>query len=342
MVSNASAVELARNFDEAEGRAEPASAAASYAASNHEAANTLQPVPDRGSGGECPLPWCAEQNPRLGLQAFTGLESFRGVSDAAGQGNFGLVSGFNTGVSLLDELGLGAQFGMSGGVYDWAGRTTNGADEANRAQTQMMMTYGFYRRACGDRFQGAIVQDWMVNDNFGTLSQEPTLSQWRAQVSFIVNGTNEFGVWGAWRDRGATQNFFTPLLPVSYRAIGQTNIFWHNKLRPGGMDSWIWWGVPAYGRLNQGAGAGGSIGEFTIGGMLNAPVTARTSAYLNLQYMKPSSRGGVAGSSEDFFDLGFGLTFIPGGSRSRSVAGQAAMPMMPVANNGNFLVDRSL
>lgn len=364
------AVELTRNFDVTEGRAAPLSAAAAYAAEVQE--QNAAPAPPAetdgiqystscthcggagcgncgngqccqscgGNGCDVCLPWCAEDCPSFGFVSSSGFESWRGVSDAASEGNFGYVSSFNLAMPLLHDYGIAGQFGMSHGIYDWMGRTSNGANEANRVQQQWMFTYGFFRRACGTRFQGGFVHDWMVNDNFGTLSQEPTLSQFRAQIGFVINPMNEIGVNLTHRDRSASQNFFAPAIPITYSSINYTNLFWHRKWCQGGTDSWIWWGVPAYRRLN--AAQGGSIGEFLVGGALQVPVTSRISAYANANYMKPSARGGVAGSTEEYFDLGFGLSFIPGGSRTCNVTGQKWMPLLPVANNGNFLVDRSL
>jgi hypothetical protein len=365
------AIDLIDNYDVANGRTQLPSAAASYAVEQPAAAD--QPMADiaaigpgccgdpsctgcsiccgpncgnncaSGCGTGCGdgrLPWCSEECPDFGFVASSGYESWRGISDAANEGNFGAVSSLNLAIPIVRDFGIAGQFGLSQGVYDWMGRTSNGNNEANRAQQQLMFTFGFFRRACGTRFQGGFVQDWMINDNFGTLSQEPTLSQFRAQIGFVVNERNEIGVNLTHRDRGATQDFFNPVIPVTYSSISYTNLFWHRKWCEGGTDSWIWWGVPAYRRLDQ--NQGGSIGEFLLGGALNVPVTARVAAYANVNYMKPSARAGIVGSSEEFFNLGVGLSFVPGGTRTRNVTGQRWMPLMPVANNGNFLVDRSL
>jgi len=201
-----------------------------------------------------------------------------------------------------------------------------------------MLTYGLFRRADeGKPLSWSVVQDWSVNENFGTTSNEPTLSQWRAQIGLATSGRNEFGAWAAWRDRGATQN------GVSFRAINQTNFYWHRKWLYGGSDSWVWLGFPSYGRLNQAAGAGGSIGEIIAGGHFNVPVNDRMSVFANVQYMKPSARGGVFASTEDFYNLSIGMSFFPGmTARSRTVAGRSWMPVTRVANNGSFMIDRNM
>lgn len=293
------------------------------------------------------FPAVADHCPRYGIYTFSGFESWRGVSDGGGPNNNGIVGGLNVGLPVrpLSAFGLGMQMGISAGAFDLMGRPTNGANEANQAQSQYMITYGFFRRADCDRpFSFGVVQDWSVNNNFGTLSNEPTLNQWRAQLGYALNDSNEIGVWAAIRDRQYTQTIPGGLAApatVTFRPINQTNFFWHHKWCYGGADSWLWLGFPSRGRLN--AAQGGTIGEIVFGGMFNVPIGDRMALYSNVQYMRPSSNGGVAGSTEDFFDFGVGLAFYPGATaRSRTVAGRSWMPLMPVANNGSFLVDRSL
>ena len=132
----------------------------------------------------------SESCPRVGLYTYAGFESWRGVSDGLTNNN-GAFTGANMGIPIpkLKDYGFGLQLGATYGVYDWMGRATNGSDEANRSQQQVFITAGVFRRAdedCG--WSGGFVHDWMVNDNFGTLSMEPYLGQWRAQVGYAMSG----------------------------------------------------------------------------------------------------------------------------------------------------------
>ncbi len=293
----------------------------------------------------CERPWypaIADHCPRFGVYTFAGASSWRGVSDGTGPNNNGFFSGLNVGLPFrnLDQYGIGVQGGLSSGFYDLMGRPTNGADEANRVQQQHFVTYGLFRRADCDRpISVGVVHDWMINDNFGANSNEPTLSQFRAQVAYATSACNEFGVWATWHDRGATQGAGTNI-PRTFRSVNQTNFFWHRKWCYGGADSWVWLGFPNRTRLDR--VLGGTLGEIIAGGMMNVPINDRVSLFTNINYMKPSARGGVPGSREDTFDFGVGLAFYPGcTARSRTVAGRSWMPLMPVANNGNFMVDRT-
>jgi hypothetical protein len=301
---------------------------------------------DQCCNNGCERPWfpaVADHCPRYGIYSFGGFESWRGVADDNGPNNNGFLTGLNVGVPIrgLDKYGIGLQGGFSSGFYDLMGRSTNGNDEANQTQQQHYVTYGLFRRADCDRpFSFGVVHDWSINNNFGTLSQEPTLSQFRAQVAYATSAKNEFGIWAAWHDRAYTADI-AGARQLNYRSVNQTNFFWHRKWCYGGADSWMWLGFPNRSRID--GNLGGTLGEIIAGGMMNVPVNDRISMYTNLQYMKPSARGGVPGAREDFFSLGVGLAFYPGcTARTRTVAGRSWMPMMPVANNGTFMVDRGL
>ena len=59
-------------------------------------------------------------------------------------------------------------------------------------------------------------------------------------------------------------------------------------------------------------------------------------------YRHPSSRPGPAGALEEAWNFTIGVAWYFGRTaQSPTVAGQCWMPLMPVANNGYFLVDAS-
>jgi hypothetical protein len=275
--------------------------------------------------------------PRRGLVAFVSYDSWRGIADGGWQNN-GIVSGANYGTRLgrFSELtGFGLQAGGSVGVFDW-----NGTDyrlfHASEAQSQGFFTYGLFRRPNGtSNWSAALVNDWMVNAHYGEFGQDPTMSQLRGQVGYATSAWNEFGVWGTVRVMSATINIPTVGL-TEWRPINQLNFFWHHKWGVGGADTLLWFGVPEHDRLT----GGGSLGDYLVGALANVPLNDRVGLYTLLTYMHPSAAPGPAGSNEDAWNFTIGLTFYPGrNARSTTVAGQCWMPMMPVANNGYFLVD---
>jgi len=277
----------------------------------------------------------ADPCPCWGLMFFKGLESWRGVSDGTTTNN-GLFVGLNAAAPLpgLAEYGFGLQAGVSYGNYDWSGRE---AFETNLSQSETLITLGAFRRSCADcPWTGGFLHDWMINDNFGTLSQEPSLSQWRAQLGYSWNAWNEFGVWGAWHDAGDSQFQGTT---IRYRSVTQANFYWHHKLEAWGAEGSCWLGFTDPHRLTPNAG---SLGDIILGGNLNVPLNSSLAFSMFFNYLKPSAGLGPQAAVDEFWDLSIGFAYYFGRSaRSRTIAGRAWLPMLPVANNGTFFVDRS-
>ncbi len=109
--------------------------------------------------------------PTWGVQTFVSYDSWKGLSDDGWQNN-GINVGASFGTRLGpwgDAIGLGFQIGGSVGVYDWSG-----TDYHNAVETQGFITYGFFRRPTGQSgWTAGIIQDWMLNQNFGEFSQIP-------------------------------------------------------------------------------------------------------------------------------------------------------------------------
>ncbi len=284
--------------------------------------------------------------PCSSLIFFSGIDSWRGIGDrGASQNNLTNNNGGSTGVNygqrlgaFSDATGIALQVGGSYGIYDWSGRPANaGTLNTVDVQQQGFFTLGAFKRANDhSNFSYGVVHDWMFNQNWGATAINPTLGQWRGQLAYATSAWNEFGAWGTYRDKGdsnVTGNGTT----VFTRSINQVNAFWHHKYDFGG-DSWIWVGVPQDSRLDH--NLGGNLGDFLVGGSVIAPLSDYVSLYGNMQYMHPSSRPGSQSDGESAWYVAFGLQWYVGGhARSTTVAGQCWQPLLPVANNGSFLVD---
>jgi hypothetical protein len=282
----------------------------------------------------------ADPCPKVGLYASLGIESWRGVSDLM-ENNNGAVTSINMGVPLpkLSQWGFGWQLGGSFGIYDWMGRSANSMYNVNQAQEQVFVTTGIFRRAdekCP--WSGGVVYDMMANNNFGSMAQDPYLGQWRAQVGYALSGKNEIGLWCTWREHSSIRENAVFGFPVTFQPIGQLNAYWHHKLSECGADAWLWMGFPSQTCLNP--DLGGITHDLTFGAAIETPLTDNLALSATFQYAKAAASQGVFGATEDAFDLGVSLVYYPGSSRSRTVAGRTWMPLMPVANNGSFLVDR--
>ena len=70
-----------------------------------------------------------------------------------------------------------------------------------------------------------------------------------------------------------------------------------------------------------------------------APLSRNTSLFGNSTFLFPSSSTGVIGSNELQWNVSMGLVYSFGGKAvSRNISGQPGLPLMPVANNGSFLI----
>lgn len=277
-----------------------------------------------------------EECPKWGLQTFVGYDTWRGISDDSWQNN-GIHVGANLGSWLgpiSEATGIGFQIGGSVGVYDWSGAEYRPRDSA--VETQGFITYGLFRKPnANSKWSSAVVQDWMLNNNFGEYSQNPTLSQIRAQLGYAWSASNEIGLWGAARVMSDSA-FVSHVGATTWRSIDQLNLYWHHKWQLAGADTSIWIGIPEQDRL----GGSGSLGEYIAGASANVPLSSRLALYTLVTYMHPSAGPGGEGATEDEWSFVIGVAFYPGSNAvSKTVAGQCWMPQLPVAQNGYFMVD---
>jgi hypothetical protein len=254
--------------------------------------------------------------------------------------NNGLMTGLNFGTRLgpvSEWTGIGFQLGSSVGVFDWSG-TDYRMRNNDQAEMQGFITSGFFRRANEQSpWTFAIVNDWMFNSTFSVMGENPTLAQWRGSVGYIFNALNEVGVWGAWRGQGDTRNV-GGFGPVTWRPVQHVNVYYKYRWPQCGADTSVWFGVPENDRLR----GGGSLGDYTVGAVTNVPLSDRFQLYALVTYMHPSGRPGPPANLEEAWNFTTGLAWYFGRTaRSSTVAGQCWMPLMPVANNGYFMVDAS-
>ena len=177
----------------------------------------------------------------------------------------------------------------------------------------------------------------MINQAFGSQAVNPTLGPMARSRSPLPPAPGTNSVPGARSAIKVTRASRSTGGLFSTRSINQVDLFWHHKYDFGG-DSWLWVGLPQDSRLNS--NLGGNLGDFLVGGSVLAPLSDYVSLYGNLQYMHPSAAPGNVSQGEASWYVAFGLQFyLNGAAYSQTVAGNCWVPLMPVANNGNFLVD---
>ncbi len=287
----------------------------------------------------CTCDACYAKCPLHTFIGLVGYEMFRGYPDG-GWGNWGIHSGFNYGTRLgrfSEWTGVGFQIGGTVGVYDWSG-TDYRLQNQDQAETQGFITFGLFRNPTEQsHWNGAVVQDWMINDTFGVFGEDPTLHQWRVQLGYVVNDYYEYGVWGAWRGHGASRDV-PGFGRTTWRPVNQLNFYVRRSWPATNAETWLWFGVPDRDRLED----GGSLGDYLVGARAECPLSDRWRVYSLVTYMHPSASPGPEASLDEAWSWIVGLAFYPGqGAMCNSYRGRRWAPRLPVASNGYFLVDTS-
>lgn len=298
-----------------------------------------------GSGGSCGGQACGGScgfggNDRTGswlsnTQFLTGVDAYKSLGDsvippgaAAGYMNSaGIFGGFNNGFGIGSSR-IRGQIGGTYGVYDLKGRDTVNTQPGEQ---QSFVTAGLYKRSdycCGDRISWGAVYDQFWADQWGLNANEVYLGQIRAMSGFALNERNEVGTWGTIHTTQDT--LFQPVggANVRIRASNQANVYWKHNYDFGGTSTLYVGGVD---RADVGSWVAGLNGV--------APLSRNTSLFGNSTFLFPGSSTGVVGSNELQWNVSTGLVYSFGGKAvSRNISGQPGLPLLPVANMGNFLI----
>ncbi|MCA9179965.1 MAG: hypothetical protein KDA51_00890, partial [Planctomycetales bacterium] len=84
----------------------------------------------------------------------------------------------------------------------------------------------------------------------------------------------------------------------------------------------------------------GSVGDYVVSAIGDCPLNDVVSLVSGVTYMHPSSRPGITAAKDEMWNFSVGISIYLGrNARSATVAGQQHMPLLPVADNGTFIVD---
>jgi hypothetical protein len=262
----------------------------------------------------------------IGGEAFKSIGDAQGLTAADGfMNSAGFVGTVNTGFTLIPDSPIRGQIGGSYGVYDLFGRDTT---SPSSAEQQTFLTMGVSKRSnilAGEALSWGAVYDQMWDHQYGLTASEVYLGQVRGLLGWAVSDINEFGVWGAFRTTGdnSTQVFGGPL-----HAQNQYNAYWRRNFEFGGQSM-----------LYLGGNDNSDIGSWLFGALGQAPLSDSLSLYGNFVFDFPGSGAGNVGSNELEWAFGVGLSYFLGGKAfSPSVSGAQGLPLLPVANNGSFLI----
>lgn len=264
---------------------------------------------------------------RDNTEIFFGGDAFASLGDSPIGGfnnSLGVVTGFNSGFAL-GESRMRGQFGASYGAYDFKGRSSFG-NETSSLEEQIFVTTGISKRSdidAGDRISWGLVYDGLLADNYGVLADELALSQIRGIFGYAINECHEVGGWGTFH---LNNDNSSPLFTL--RTMNQANAYWKQNWQYGATTS-----------LYVGAMDNADIGDWVLGFTGRAPLSERFSLYGGATYVTPSSATGPTGSVETNWNVFAGLVYTPGGkSVSRTISGNAGLPLLNVANNSSFLI----
>ncbi len=275
-------------------------------------------------------------------QLFFGADAYKSLGDSGLSGfnpspfalgnSFGGVSGFNTGIRL-GESRVRGQVGASYGAYDIKGRTTTAPIKDNNFEQQTFVTVGLNKRSdvcCGDRISWGTVYDQLVDHQWGWAGNDVYLSQIRGIMGYALNETNEVGVWGTFHLNNdlAGLGFPPNAVVTTIRAMNQTNLYLRHNWAFGGNSM-----------MYAGTVDSADIASWQLGMINLVPVSSYSSMFGNFTYVAPGSATGLVGASEEQWNVSVGMVFYLGKKAvSRTVSGVQGTPLLPVANNGSFLI----
>jgi len=247
---------------------------------------------------------------------FAGVHGFKGPRDNGTNGNFGFQEGVNLGGAMpliAPHWGLGYQVGYQAMQSNLSGRAT-GSGDLTEARHQSFLTAGLYRRVQRG-VQFGVVWDWQHDDYFDQLD----LNQIRGEIALVNGRGREIGFWfaaGTGRD-DQDQSIWIP--------TDQFAFFYRWHFCDQG-EARLWGGF-----------TGNSDGLF--GGDARWVLGRSVSLVGSFNYLIPEESAGIAGATNESWNLGVNLVWTLGG-RARASLVSPYRPLMGVADNGTFMVER--
>ena len=262
---------------------------------------------------------------------FAGVQGFKGPLDQGANGNFGFHEGINFGGPVTNLLGgqllreIGFQIGGSIVESDLSGSSPLGqVSSSNR--DQLFLTGGLFHRAMCDGLQWGVVYDYEHDPYYTTQDYY----QFRAELGLVHTGCYEIGVTASF---GNNQQYSVEqlvggvptLVPNNAQPLQLYTGFLRKYFAEGG-EARIWGGAT-------------NMGDGLIGAELHLPLAGSIALENSFQYMIPNNGGSAAGQARESWCLMAQLVWTPG-RPARCVQNDAYNPLLPVADNGSFIIDR--
>lgn len=249
-----------------------------------------------------------------------GVNGFKGPPNRGEDGSFGFYEGVNLGVRLpcMPSDLIAGQFGATAVQSNFGG-----APFTDENREQLFLTGGIFRRV-DYGFQAGIVYDYLQD---GWYSKRK-MGQVRGLFSWVYEGGNEFGVQYQIAVENDTSFSLVNGIPVleDWKPIDVYSLFYRHT-------------------FDECSGANARIlGGFTadsaafVGSDFWVPICENWAINGGFSYLMPEDNQIVAGNVNESWNVGWGLTWYPGGLSS--YRGKYHRPMFDVANNGSFFVQR--
>jgi len=263
-------------------------------------------------------------------------DAWRTRADDDYPANYGFRTGFNSGIGGWWDSPVRLQLGGSYAGYDLDGRDGDiGADPISNAspEQQLILTFGFYKRSAielDDPWAGGAVVDLLYDDHFGEESEEIFVRQARGYLGYAWDECNEIGTSFAFQLNWA-RYFSDTRGRTRVRGLDQVNLFWHHNWEFGG-DTWL------------SVGGAEEPGEWVLGLTGQAPLSPDVALFGGFTYVIPSAPVGDPtfigqNYAEAYWNVSFGFVWYLGRKAANpTVSGYSGLPLLPVADNGSFLI----
>ncbi len=254
------------------------------------------------------------------LSLFAGVHGFKGPLDQGENGNFGFQEGANIGVPL-GIAAVGFQAGVVAVQSNFEGDNVEGGHRDDH--DQVFFTAGLFRRALCGGLQWGVVFDLMHDSYYQDGSTD--LKQLRTEVGYVMaGGRREIGYFGAYGlDK---EQIFEGQRSSGW--LDPTDMFavYYRRYFEGGGDGRFWAGFT--GR-----------GDGLLGADLRVPLGKNWAVENRVNYLIPKEGRNEGGQKQESWGLTVQLVYYFG-QPARCVRNSPFRPMMNVADNSLFMVDR--
>ena len=292
---------------------------------------------DESCGESCLQPCCAlPLLPLDNLELSAGVQGFTGPANRGGTGSFGFNEAINWGTPfpVFDDC-LGVQLGARATQSN-----LSGAEFTDTSRTQMFVTGGLFRRV-DLGLQGGLVFDYL-NDSW---YRQVSLAQLRGELSWVFNCHDDLGFWFTASNRSTTADSVLRQTVVQAGVptvqVSTVSESWR------ATDLYAFFYRRALGECRDGEARifGGFTGQSDglLGIDARLPLSETWAVEGNLIYLAPNQGTGIgldAGHSQESWNLGINLVWTPG-RRWSQPGSEYYRPLLPVAHNGVFMMDRN-